>query len=164
MRNKCIFALNLWVGVTLLMACQHRNVKATKSSNSLKSPCNHDKETFRCVSIVDNYDGDTIRVNIPDVHPLFGEKIGVRLTRINAPEVKTKNECEKRLAAKARDYVTKRLESAKQIDLTILSRDLYFRIGADVLLDGKSISDDLLREKLVVPYGKPINWCEFEKL
>ena len=41
--------------------------------------CDHDATTFRCVKYVKNYDADTITFNIPNVHPLIGKSIGVRV-------------------------------------------------------------------------------------
>ena len=49
----------------------------------------HHVEWERC------YDGDTSFFTIPNVHPLLGEKIGVRLARVDAPEVRTTCDAEK---------------------------------------------------------------------
>ena len=43
--------------------------------------------TFHCW-----YDGDTCMFTIPGVHPLFGEKISVRIAGIDTPEIKSKRE------------------------------------------------------------------------
>ena len=37
---------------------------------------------------VKNYDGDTITVNIPDVHPIIGKHINVRINGIDTPELR----------------------------------------------------------------------------
>ncbi len=44
------------------------------------------------------YDGDTCALTIPGVHPLFGEKIAVRIAGIDTPEIKGKCDQEKVLA------------------------------------------------------------------
>ena len=49
------------------------------------------------------YDGDTCVVSLPDVHPLFGEKISVRIAGIDTPEIRGKCDQEKALAKEARD-------------------------------------------------------------
>ena len=34
------------------------------------------------------YDGDTCTFTLPGIHPLFGEKIGIRIAGIDTPEIK----------------------------------------------------------------------------
>ncbi len=58
-----------------------------------------------------------MRVSIPGVHPLFGEKISVRLAGIDTPEINGKCDQEKALAEKARDLVRGILPTARSIDL-----------------------------------------------
>ena len=113
---------------------------------------------------VRNYDGDTITVNIPDIHELFGKEISVRLLGIDTAEIRTSDECEKDMAEKAKLFVEKELAKARTIHLYEIERDKYFRIGADVILDGNSLSQKLLNENLAYPYDggtKPeVNWCQ----
>ena len=42
--------------------------------------CTHDERTFRCVKYIKNYDADTITFDIPNIHPLLGKKISIRVT------------------------------------------------------------------------------------
>jgi endonuclease YncB( thermonuclease family) len=63
------------------------------------------------------YNGDTCTFTIPGVHPLFGEKISVRLAGIDASEIEGKCEQEKALAKKTRDLVRGILPTARRIDL-----------------------------------------------
>ena len=44
---------------------------------------------------VRNYDGDTITFNLPNLHPIIGKKIRVRLNGIDTPEIKGKCDKEK---------------------------------------------------------------------
>ncbi|PIP89027.1 MAG: nuclease [Bdellovibrionales bacterium CG12_big_fil_rev_8_21_14_0_65_38_15] len=126
--------------------------------------CMHDKDTFRCVKYVRNYDADTITFNVPGVHPLIGEKINVRVSGVDTPEVKTKVACEKQKARDAKRLVENLLKHAKRIDLTGVSRDKYFRINADVVIDGKSLSSYLLKNGLAYSYDggtkKKVDWCK----
>ncbi len=126
--------------------------------------CSHDKTTFSCVEYIKNYDADTITFNIPNTHPLIGEKISVRVYGIDTPELKTRNVCEKKQGIIARDYVTTILEKAKRIDLKNLKRDKYFRILADVIVDGVSIGDLLLKNGHAYQYygdtKQKIDWCK----
>ncbi len=55
------------------------------------------------------------------------------------------------------------LIKATCIDLLRVKRGKYFRVVAEVIYDGKSLSQELIRRKLAVPYWrerKPItDWC-----
>lgn len=134
---------------------------------SISKNCEHDVKTFRCVKFLKNYDGDTIDVFIPNVHPLLGEKIAVRVRGIDTAERKGKHPCEKDQALAAQELVGKTMESAKRIDLANVSRDKYFRILADVMVDGRSLKDILTDAGLGYTYHggtkKTVNWCVFGK-
>lgn len=105
------------------------------------------------------HDGDTFIVDIAHVHPIIGKEISVRINGIDSPEITDKRENIRALAIKARDYVTQRLQKAKIIELNNVRRDKYFRILADVRLDGIDLASELLSENLAKPYlgkTKPI--------
>lgn len=131
---------------------------------AIEPNCNHDVRTFRCVKYIKNYDADTITFNIPNIHPLLGEKISVRVAGIDAAEIKTKDKCEKESALAAKNFVMQKLKNAKRIDLTNIERDKYFRILADVIIDGKPLKDLLLNKNLAYVYSgktkRKIDWCE----
>ena len=116
---------------------------------------------------IGNYDGDTITVDIPNVHPLLGQKISVRINGINTAELNGKNPCEQEVAIKAKALVESALGAAKQIALLNVKRDKYFRIQADVSADQKSIKELLLKNNLAHEYdgkNKPkVDWCNFTK-
>lgn len=107
------------------------------------------------------YDGDTFRVDIAGLHPLMGQNIPVRLRGVDAPEIRGKCEAEKSLAIKARDYVRALLGGAKEIILQNIDRGKYFRIVADVSVDGLDLGETLIEVKLGRPYdgGKKGSWC-----
>ena len=112
---------------------------------------------------VKNYDGDTITVTIPGVHPLLGDKISVRVRGIDTPEVKGKCQKEKDLARTGQRLVESILKNAKAVTLENVGRGKYFRIVADVVADGKSVGAVLLKNNLAVVYdgGKKImDWCQ----
>lgn len=109
------------------------------------------------------YDGDTIFVNLPNVHPVFGSNLGIRLNNLDTPELDGACAQEKDLAKKAKDRVAALLPVGSEVTLTNLRRDKYFRVLADVYSQGIiSINNTLLMEKLAVPYtgGVKMNWCE----
>lgn len=129
--------------------------------------CKHDDHTFRCVKYLKNHDGDTLNVELPGVHPLFGSNISVRVRGIDTPEISTKDKCEKDAGRAAKNLAESMLKNAKRIDLENLGRDKYFRILADVKIDGKSLSEVMLKQHLAYEYQggtkKHPNWCD-EKL
>jgi len=138
------------------------------TSQSLAEPnCQHDAKTFRCVEYIKNYDADTVTFNIKDVHPLIGEKISVRVNGLDAPEIKGKQPCEKDAARAAQRLVQNLLKNAKVINLENVGRDKYFRVLADVVIDGENLTTILLKNKLGYAYHgetkQKINWCEFDK-
>lgn len=129
-----------------------------------KQVCQHDATTFRCVKYLKNYDGDTITVKIPDVHPLLGENITVRVFGIDTPEKTGKGPCEKEKARAAQRLVENLMKNAKNIELRHVDRDKYFRVLAEVWVDGQSVGDLLIKNKVANPYDggrKPanFNWC-----
>lgn len=132
--------------------------------------CPHGSDRFNCVEFVRAKDGDTIVVDIPGVHAYFGSKAEVRLYGIDTPETKSKNDCEVRLSRIAKKLVESNLAHAKRIDLKLIAnkngkmrKEKYGRMLADVIYDGKSLTDSLLAQSLGVRYeGKKkakTNWC-----
>jgi len=155
--------MRYWL-VILFSTCALADLDETLS---LKSNCKHDEITFKCVKYLKAYDGDTITVEIPAVHPIIGRQISVRILGIDTPEMKGHGACERQKAREAQELVQKTLASAKQIDLVNIQRDKYFRLLADVQVDGKLLKDIILGAHLAYEYQgktKPkINWCEFGK-
>ena len=80
---------------------------------------------------------------------------------VDTPEIRGKCEYEKKLALKARDFVRAKLANAKEIKLTNLQRGKYFRVVANVLVDGVSLERGLLDNELAYSYdgGKKLKWC-----
>ena len=111
--------------------------------------------------IINVYDGDTFRVDIDEFPPIVGRNIAIRILGIDTPEIKGSCHKERELAIKARDFTRKYLNAANIVSLTNLRRDKYFRILANVHIDGKNLGDALLTQKLAVVYsGKSkFNWC-----
>lgn len=130
----------------------------------ISPPCGNDAKNFRCVQYVDVIDGDTITVNISSVHDLLGKRIKVRVARIDAPEMRTKDSCEKKKGLEAKQLVVSLCSKAKRIDLEKVERGKYFRVVADVICDGTSLADALLNKGLAYTYGggkkKILNWCK----
>jgi micrococcal nuclease len=125
--------------------------------------CRHEPKAFRCVKYLKNYDGDTITFDIPDVHPLIGKTISVRVRGVDTPEVKTSDPCEKESARMAKNLVESFLKRARRVDLENVDRDKYFRILADVKADGEDMKSVLMRNGLAYAYDggkkKKVDWC-----
>jgi endonuclease YncB( thermonuclease family) len=112
--------------------------------------------------VISVYDGDTFRVNIDSLPPIVGKNIPVRVNGVDTPEIRGKCPYEKSLALKARDFVRAKLANAKEIKLTNLQRGKYFRVVANVLVDGVSLEQELLDNELAYAYsgGMKSSWCE----
>jgi len=110
--------------------------------------------------LVSVYDGDTLTCNIKEFPPVAGEKIGVRVYGIDTPELKTKNAAEKALGLQAKEVAENALKTAKVIELRNMRRDKYFRILAEVYVDGKELAEILIEKKLARRYygGKKEAW------
>ena len=134
---------------------------------SVKGDCKHGAQIFTCVRYVKAHDGDTITVEIPNVPPIIGHNISVRVKGIDAPEISGHGACEHQQARSAQELVQKVLSTAKRIDLINIERDKYFRLLADVIADGKSLSQIVMNAHLAYSYNggtkQKINWCEFDK-
>ena len=109
-----------------------------------------------------NYDGDTIRFDLPKYPPIAGDDIRVRVNGIDTPEIKGKCEKEKYDAQQAKEMVADILKDAEPIVLRNMERGKYFRIAADVIVDGESLGDMLIEAGVAVRYDggkKTHKWC-----
>jgi endonuclease YncB( thermonuclease family) len=152
--------------VSLLMGCSAGSFsRGLLPVNSLGNgdSCQHSETSFRCVRVVSVYDADTIFVDLPEIHPLFGRRIGIRVAGIDAPELRTRNSCEKNRALQAKSLVQRLVNQANRIDIINVQRDKYFRVLGTVLIDGQSLSEELLSRQLAYPYTggrkQRVNWC-----
>ena len=108
------------------------------------------------------YDGDTFRANIADYPPIVGENIGIRINGIDTPEMKGKCNRESALAKFAQEHTEKTLLSAKVIELRNMKRGKYFRIVADVYVDGVNLGEQLVNQGFAVIYdgqSSRRDWC-----
>ncbi len=131
--------------------------------------CHHGSDRFNCIKFIKNYDGDTLTVTSPGVHPFFGNGLEVRVRGIDTPEMKGKAPCEKEWGRVARNLVEAELKRAQRIDLVVDfddRLDKYGRLLADVIYDGKNLKDILIKNRLAVAYyGKKknqIDWCQMK--
>lgn len=129
------------------------------------SPAKASDESYSSV-VVDEvtsiYDGDTFRVNINSWPGIIGHRIPIRIAGIDTPEMRGKCHFEKGLAREAKKFTVSALRSAKKIELSNIKRGKYFRIVADVLVDGKNLGETLISNGFAVSYSgrHKIDWCE----
>lgn len=118
--------------------------------------------TVTVSKVISVYDGDTFRVNIDSLPPIVGKNIAIRVNGVDTPEIRGKCQYESNLALKARDFVRNKLADAKEIKLTNLQRGKYFRVVANVVVDGVSLEKELLDNELAYKYsgGKKLSWCK----
>ncbi len=111
------------------------------------------------------YDGDTFRVSIIGYPAVIGDNIPIRIKGIDTPEIRGKCAEEKKLAKKAKQFTVSALRSGKNIELKNIQRGKYFRLIADVYIDGESLGDKLISEQLAYEYraGTKQSWCKFSK-
>jgi micrococcal nuclease len=128
--------------------------------------CKHTSKILRCVEFVKNYDGDTITVNIPNTHAIIGEEMPIRVLGLDTPEIRGKTTCEKEAAIIARDYVRYRIAKSNtgDIELRNISRGKYFRIVAEIWVNGRNLTNALLNMGLAYSYNggtkEKVDWCK----
>lgn len=126
--------------------------------------CMHTDNSLNCVKYLHNFDGDTFTVDIPDIHPFFGNSIAIRILGVNTAEIGSTDDCERKAALLARQRTQELLSKAKRIDLVEIKKDKYFRVLSRTMLDTTiDLGQILLNEKLAVPYDggtkKKHDWC-----
>lgn len=108
------------------------------------------------------YDGDSFKVDIDHWPAIVGESISVRVKGVDTPELRGKCQAVKLAARAAKQYTVSMLRAGKVIELRALERDKYFRLLAEVWIDGVSLGESLIRSGHAVPYHggpKPV-WCK----
>ena len=102
--------------------------------------------------VVDVYDGDTFKIDLPSVHPLFGDNLSIRLFGVDTPEMRGTTDEVKALAMQAQQATEKALKGASKIELRNPQRGKYFRIVSEVWVDGESLADILKAKGLAKDY------------
>jgi len=118
--------------------------------------------------VIKVYDGDTITVATSfEWEPETAYRFSVRILGIDTPEKRTKDENEKYVAEKAKDFVSEKI-LRKFVVLRNVSTDKYGRLLADVYPSDSNISigEELIKNKLAVKYDggtkkTPDNWREY---
>lgn len=111
-----------------------------------------DYGSARVLAVVSVYDGDTFRANVEGWPPIVGSSMAIRIAGIDTPELRDPNPEVRALARIARAFTTARLRGASTIELRHIRRGKYFRLVADVMVDGESVGRALLEADLAKPY------------
>lgn len=114
--------------------------------------------------VIKVYDGDTITVAAKPYNDYPIYRFSVRLSGIDAPELKTKNENEKKHAIVSRDVLKEKI-LGRIVRLENVKHDKYGRLLADVFLNTENICKWMLCESYAVEYDggtkkKPAEWYE----
>jgi micrococcal nuclease len=107
------------------------------------------------------YDADTFRVNVAHWPDVVGRRLPVRIRGVDAAELRGRCPEEKAAARAAKQFTVQALRSAKVIELRNIERGKYFRLIADVYVDGFSLGDQLIQQGHARRYdgGTRNTWC-----
>jgi micrococcal nuclease len=106
----------------------------------------------KVLEVTSIYDSDTFRANLKGYPAIVGEHMPIRINGIDTPELRGKCEKEKQLARKVKQFTVENLRAAKSITLKNIKRGMYFRLIADIYIDGISLGELLIKYKHAVIY------------
>ena len=145
--NKLMCSIKLVAILVPLLSC---SVQAKDYGNVIVS------------EITGIYDADTFRVNIKGYPAIVGQNVSIRVKGVDAPEIRGKCESEKVWAVRAREYTVRALRAADRLELRNIERGKYFRILADVYVDGENLAEGLIKSGNARAYdgSKRLGWCD----
>jgi len=117
--------------------------------------------------VIKVYDGDTITIaaKLPTTieSPLY--RFSVRLNGIDTPELKTKNEVEKRVALQARDALSSKI-LYRDVELRNVQTEKYGRLLAGIWLENECLNEWMIKQRFAVKYDGgtkviPENWEDY---
>ena len=146
----CVLLFLLLIGLSIVGLINLMPVDETESVTSLSS--NENLFILSPEQVVDVYDGDTFKIDLPSMHPLFGDDLSIRLFGVDTPEMRGTTDEVKALAMQAQQVTEKTLKLASRIELKNPQRGKYFRIVSEVWIDGKSLADTLKAKGLAKNY------------
>lgn len=116
---------------------------------------------FADVVVESVYDGDTLTVTLPAVHPLWGDRAAVRIAGIDTPEIRGECIPESEKAIAARDALYALVSVARRVDLEQCGIEKFGRLLCRVLADRRDAGEYLISEGHARPYtgGKRQGWC-----
>lgn len=136
------------IGILLLAGCT--TISEESNTNTENSKLYPDVKISRLLRVID---GDTFACDIDEHSPIAGKNISIRLRGINTPELRSKDEKKRKSANLEKQRLSELLHGARVIELRNIDRDKYFRIDADVYIDGEPLLPKLNPE-YIIPAGK----------
>jgi len=100
-------------------------------------------------------DGDTVELKVDFLPKELGDKLLLRVWGVDTPEKgrRASSEEEKELGLKASEYTSNLIKNSKEIKIKLISWDKYGgRILGDLIIDGQSLRDLLLKNGYAKPY------------
>jgi len=116
--------------------------------------------------IIEITDGDTVVIEANFLPPELGHKLGLRIVGIDTGEKGGRAECdyEREMGEKAHRYAEDKIATARKIDINLIGWDKYGgRVIGEVIVDGRSLGNLLIQEKLAKPYdgqSAKTSWCK----
>lgn len=118
-------------------------------------------ESTKIVVIVNEvHDGDTFYIDIINTHPVFGKRLPVRVNGIDSPELRSRRSETREKAIEAKKIAESKL-LGKEVILSSIKRDKYFRLNADVVV--LETKEDFAKFMLDNGFAKPYNGGTKEK-
>lgn len=116
---------------------------------------------LRDVDVVAVHDGDTFHIDRPEWPAIIGRRMPVRVAGVDTPELKGDCEAEIQRAQAARKFTETTLRKAARVDLLEIRRGRYFRLLAEVRVDGENLAKLLIAAGHGRLYrgGQRSGWC-----
>ena len=110
--------------------------------------------------VVSVYDGDTIKIVFPLHDRLY--KWNCRLGRVDTPELRTKNELEKKFGYEVRDKLREKILN-KLVNVKCGDFDKYGRLLTEIYIEHESVNQWLIDNEYAFEYdgGTKKNWEKF---
>ena len=150
-------------GAAIDLVTEDRIITGTVTTSNVAGPKTieellEDAEFLYC------YDGDTCKINIPDVPDVLGgKKMGLRIWGVDTPELRGKCRKEKQLAVLATKLTNQAVFNAQRIEYSEVKRGKFYRLVARLRIDGAYLDETLIAAGLGVPYfgkTKSKDWCK----
>ena len=121
-------------------------------------------ESLHNFKILRVIDGDTLVIEANYLPEPLKPELKLKIIGVDTPEKGSRAKCdeERILSNKAKSFVERQIKIATNIHIKLDSWDKYGgRVLGDVILDGKSLKNELLNAKLAKYYdgGKKSSWC-----
>jgi endonuclease YncB( thermonuclease family) len=112
-------------------------------------------------------DGDTVEFKAPFLPPPLKQVLSIRVFGVDTPEKSFRAKCpeELTLGKEATKFTKQLIKDSKKQQISIKDWDKYGgRILGDVILDGKSLSEELIKKGYARAYfgEKKESWCKLK--